>query len=398
MPAIPPAFAALVATAPLPLDDFDAQPLQDLPRTALLVIARQAAELLGAGTGALLVELGVARDQLRAPLTAADLAASAAFTAVSRGTRTVARGERDQLLGHLIQRALQAVAARVAGAPRSLTLPRWGADGAFGEESVIAVRDLQAWSGLAVTGTVSAAEARVLHGHLAATTPPDLFDAGHEVVALGQGARRIATIAQAIVRATEAAPFAARVDGVRYTCHAVQFGTAPTPGLLRLPGGVAYNLGSTTYWKCNIFGGAVLSLADLPVPTFEAGRYRHFPRAERFGPALAQKTGWRLVRHLDHRDPANPERATVSEANDRAIAALLDEVRPGDLLFVDHPGPPGDDGGHTRICTRAAQDDDRDHAPLFAQARVDAAREERDGLRDLGRGAETQFWLLRSTL
>ena len=134
------------------------------------------------------------------------------------------------------------------------------------------------------------------------------------------------------------------------------------------------------------------------MPTFTAGTYRHFPRAERFGEALAAKPGWQLITHLDHRDPIDPNRAVVSAANDAAIATLLQSVRPGDLLFVDHPGVPGDDGGHTRVCTRAAQDDDPQHAPLFAQARLDAAREERDGLSELRGGRETQFWLLRTRL
>ena len=158
---------------------------------------------------------------------------------------------------------------------------------------------------------------------------------------------------------------------MRYACHAQQFGVAPTPGTLRLPGGVGYHLAGAGYWKCNVFGGAVVALADLPVPTFQAGTYRHFPRAERFGDALAKKPGWQLVTYLDHRDPADPERARASAANDRAIARLLAAVRPGDLLFVDHPGPPGDDGGHTQVCTRAARTSDADRAPTFAEPDID---------------------------
>ena len=125
------------------------------------------------------------------------------------------------------------------------------------------------------------------------------------------------------------------------------------------------------------------------------------PRAlatRKFGDALAKKPGWQLVTYLDHRDPADPERARASAANDRAIARLLAAVRPGDLLFVDHPGPPGDDGGHTRVCTRAARTSDADRAPTFAQARFDQAREEADGLAELAGGREVQFWHLRPLL
>ena len=397
MPALPLAFSKLVADAALPLDDFAAQPLQSLTRTELLVVARQATELLGDGVGTLLVELGVARAQLRTPLRAADLTASSAFLAVREGVRTIARGEADRILAQLVQRALQALAARAA-APRELTLPKWGADGAFGDEAVAAVRKFQTWCGLAANGVIAATEARELESRLARTEVPDLFDADHPVSVLSKGAQRIVAIAQRIVAATAAAPCRQRVDGVTYACHAQQFGVAESPGVLRLPGGVGYGLSANPYWKCNVLGGAVLSLAELPVPTFTAGTYRHFPRAERFGEALAAKPGWQLITHLDHRDPIDPNRAVVSAANDAAIATLLQSVRPGDLLFVDHPGVPGDDGGHTRVCTRAAQDDDPQHAPLFAQARLDAAREERDGLSELRGGRETQFWLLRTRL
>ena len=257
MPALPLAFSKLVADAALPLDDFAAQPLQSLTRTELLVVARQATELLGDGVGTLLVELGVARAQLRTPLRAADLTASSAFLAVREGVRTIARGEADRILAQLVQRALQALAARAA-APRELTLPKWGADGAFGDEAVAAVRKFQTWCGLAANGVIAATEARELESRLARTEVPDLFDADHPVSVLSKGAQRIVAIAQRIVAATAAAPCRQRVDGVTYACHAQQFGVAESPGVLRLPGGVGYGLSANPYWKCNVLGGAVL--------------------------------------------------------------------------------------------------------------------------------------------
>lgn len=396
MPALPSAFSALIGSQPLPLDDFAAQALQALSRTDLHVVARQASDLLGDGTGTLLVALGVARDAIRTPITAADLRGPA-LAEVRRGAK-IDRTTRDRPRVQLVQRALQAVAARVTGAPAALRLPRWGADASYGDEAVAAVSALQQWRGLAATGTFGRDELAAVETLLAGATVPELFGGEHPVVPLGKGARRIVSIARAIVAATADAPFTARVDGVRYSCHAQQFGVEPTPGLLRLPGGVAYGLSSRPYWKCNVFGGAVIALADLPVPTFQAGTYRHFPRAERFGDALAAKTGWRLVAHLDHRDPADLNQARTSAAIDRAIGKLLGEIQAGDLFFVDHPGVPGDDGGHTRVCVRAARTSDPDRAPLFAQARHDQAREERDGLAELAGGRETQFWLLRSIL
>lgn len=398
MPPLPAAFTTLVASATLPLDDFAAQPLQALTVPSLRVVARQALDLLGPGVGTLLVELGVARADLPAPLTADELVATAGFADVARGAKTVGKGSPDRLLARALQRALQAVVARCPGAPRKLVLPQWGSDGGFGDESVLAVRAFQEWRELPVTGVLGARDAAALRAVLAATTAPDLFDAGHDVSVLGAGAQRVATIAQKICAATVAAPYTRRVDGVAYTFHAARFGTEPTPGLLRAPGGVAYDTASGPFWKCNVFGGTVLALAELPVPTFEAGRYRHFPRAERFGDALARKPGWSLVTHLDHRDPADPSSARTSRTLDGQIKALLQDMKAGDVLFVDHPGPPGNDGGHTRICTRPAQRADSAVAPEFAQATYPCAALRRDGMPSLSGGRELQFWHLRSTI
>lgn len=398
MPPIPAAFAALVTSARLPLDDLAAQPLQALPLPSLRVIARQAVDLLGAGVGSLLVELRLARADLPAPMTAAELTAAPGFADVVAGKKTVGKDSPDRLLARAIQRTLQALAARCPGAPAALILPRWGSDGGFGDESVAALRAWQEWRQVPVTGVFGVADARSMPAMLAATAAPDLFDAGHDVGVLGAGAQRIVAIAQRLVASTPAAPYARRVEGVTFSYHAARFGVAPTPGLLRAPGGVAYDTSNGPYWKCNIFGGTVLALAELPVPTFEAGRYRHFPRAERFGDALAHRPGWQLVTALDHRDPRDPTIARTGRAQDNQIKALLQSVKAGDLLFVDHPGPPGNDGGHTRVCTRPAQRNDADCAPEFAQARYDMAQVQRNGMAALAGGRELQFWHLRSTI
>ncbi|MGK0360300.1 MAG: hypothetical protein ACI9U2_002613 [Bradymonadia bacterium] len=76
---------------------------------------------------------------------------------------------------------------------------------------------------------------------------------------------------------------------------------------------------------------------------------------------------------------------------------MLLAARPGGLLVVDHPGRPGEDGGHCRVCVASADRSDSDLAPAFAQARSDAAKIERDGLSELGDGAELQLWLVRYT-
>ena len=235
--------------------------------------------------------------------------------------------------------------------------------------------------------------------------PPRMFlPTGPRIeVPPGRYTSRIVHIARALATATSE-PFYITVDRRRYSYKSVYFGTKPSErppkGLLRAPDGVAYGIDDERpYWKCNVFGGMVLSLANLPVPTFRVGRFRHYPRAERFGPALARKPGWKLVRYLDHRDPANPTEARSGTVEDAEIKDLLTRTLPGDYLFVDHPGEPGEDGGHTRVCVDAATPEDRDDevAPLFAQASHSAAVLRRDGMTALSGGAELQFWLLRYT-
>lgn len=398
MPPLPAAFASLIAANPLPLDDLGAQPLQSLTLPTLRVIARQALDLLGAGVGTLLLELGLPRVDLAEPMHAADLVAAAGFADVLAGRKTVGKDSPDRLLARAIQRSFQALAARNPAAPRKLILPTWGADGGFGDESILATRAYQEWRELPVTGVFGVAEARTMPAVLAASPAPDLFDAGHDVSILGAGAQRIVAIAQKIVAATAARPYTRRVEGVTFSYTAERFGVPTTPGLLRMPGSVAYDTGTSPYWKCNLFGGTVLGLAELPVPTFEVGRYRHYPRAERFGDLLARKPGWQLVTFLDHRDPTDPEIARTGRTQDTQIKTMLLGMKPGDVFFVDHPGPPTNDGGHTRICTRPAQKNDRDCAPEFAQARADAAHVERNGMDRLSGGNELQFWHLRSTI
>jgi hypothetical protein len=401
-------FTDFVLHAPLPLGADAAEAIQALPRQQLLLIAYAAVDLLGEGFGHALVEQGIARAQIPAPLTAAALEADAGVAAILRGERVVGQGDPDEALVRLLQRAMQAVSARVLGAPRELALPAWGADGDFGAQTARALAGLRAWRGLRAAGGLGAEDARALLALLARAEAPDLWataDAAAAAVTdagaaqISAGAARVAAIARAICAADAAAPFEKRIDGRAWRYHAELFGTqAHAVGMLRGPGGIAYGLNpAREYWKCNIFGGVVLSLAELPVPTFFVGQHRHYPRAERFGLALARKAGWEMVTQLDHRDPDDPTVALRGPTQEAQIEALLRAARPGDLLFVDHPGEPGENGGHTRVCVEAASATDPDAAPLFAQARQDAARLERDGLAELGGGHEIQLWLLRYT-
>jgi len=414
MPSLPREFYELIRDADLPLDDESSEPLEELSAAQLQIVADQAVDLLGAGWGSLLVDLGVPRDSLATPLTSADLHNNAGYQSLVNGEQRLApsspNAPADPLV-LLVQRAFQAIAGRSPGAPKEFALPIWGADGSFGQETAKAITALQRLRATGGTPNLFAqGEAVELLAMLSAHPQgPDLFapvlvdDSDTDPLNVDQQAvspavARIVSIAAAITEATSA-PFTISVQGKVYTYKADHFGVPPAyKGLLRAPGGIAYGLRpGHEYWKCNIFGGTVLALAEVPVPSHRVGKFRHFPRAERFGEKLGRSRGWKLLHHLDHRDPANPEAAIIGEAQNAEIRAMLADIRPGDVFFADNPGPPGSDGGHTRICTAAAADDDPDVAPLFAQARREAAMVQRDGMMRVSNGRQIQFWVVRYT-
>jgi peptidoglycan hydrolase-like protein with peptidoglycan-binding domain len=397
---LPTFFRELVAAEPLPLAGFSAAAFQGRSARELTTIAQQAADLLGAGLGTALVEAGLHRAALPDPITPAYLRSQPAFEALLAGAHPLERGAKGEAV-QLIQRLLMTLAARVPQAPVALRLPVWGADGVLGAETITAIEAARAHFNLACTGPMGAVDARGLLDALGRSPGPDWFARLPPEARVTAAARRITEIATAITEATEAAPFQTEIDGTAWSFHGPMFGVmAWADGHLRAPGGVSYGLSTRSdgYWKCNIFGGVVITLAGVPNAAFywsTRHRTQHFPLAERFGPRLARLPGWRQVRHLDHRDPNDETQPLQGPAQQDELHALLREVLPGDLLFVDHPGDPGSNGGHTRVCVAAAEPDDPDAAPQFAQARHHAAAIEADGLSELGHGAELQFWLLR---
>ena len=401
MPPLPTYFRTLLDREPLPLAAATtAEYLETLDITRLRTVMKQAVNLLGQGMGPVLVGLGLQRKEIPDLLTAEALTAHHHFTSAAQGVASweLGPGEPDQIL--LFQKALQAVGARVAGAPRELLLSQWGTDGGLGEETTRAITALQKWLGTGGTpGRLGTREAAALLRTLTSAKTPELWAALPSSHAPTAAAARIVEIARGICQSTPERPFTRRVDGRVYSYGAEDFAViAQRNGTLRAPGGVSYSLTQGAgYWKCNIFGGICLALAEVPVPTFEyaPGSPRHFPRAERFGDRLAQKPGWKLLKYLDHRDPQVPTQTQSGPVQDGQVRELLTLVRPGDMLFVDHPGEPGDEGGHTRVCTAAAAPGDANLAPTFAQARYDRAQEQRDGLDLLAGGRELCFWLLR---
>lgn len=402
MSGLPTFFRDLVEAGPLPLGPLTAGALRERSARDLRTVATQGLDLLGEGMGTALVEAGLLDGDVAPPLSVDALRAEPDFAPVLAAERTVGEGD-DDAAARWTQRLLQAVGARVPNAPAALRLAVWGADGVVGRETLAALAAARAAFGLTGAGPFGRADAEALLERLADAPVPDLFAPLPPLARVSEGARRVVQLASALVAATDAAPLEAQVDGTTFSYTAADFGVKATrDGTLEAPGGVSYGLRTANegYWKCNILAGTVIGLAGLPDASFYWSRHhrtKHYPRAERFGPRLAALPGWTLVRHLDHRDPADETTALVGPTQQAEIEELLRTCLPGDLLFVDHPGVPGNNGGHSRVCVDVAAPHDVDAAPAFAQAREDQARTERDGLFELGQGNEIQFFLVRFT-
>lgn len=399
MPPLPKFFRDLLA-AQTPVNADRASGFLNQTAATLRIVADQGVDLLGSGMGGVLAEGGVAAERIKAPMTAGRLRAAPGMAAILEG-KTLEPGQKSSAV-LWIQRALQAIGTRIEGAHTDLLLGNWGADADFGGETTAGVKAMQARLGLTQDGKIGPKFARGLIDALDGTQAPDLFKGVDPSSLISAGARRIVGIANAICDAPVDTPYTQRVGDETFSYVARVFGTeAHERGTLMAPGGASYGLRpGTEYWKCNIFVGTVIALAALPVPTFRWSRTAsslHFPRAEKFGDRLAAKPGWQMVMYLDHRDPADETQALTGHTQQTDISEMLLSARPGDLLFVDHPGRPGEDGGHCRVCVAPADPNDSDLAPAFAQARSDAAKVERDGLRELGDGAELQLWLVRHT-
>lgn len=397
MPPLPKFFRDLLHSA-TPVCIATAGHFEDKPAPTLRIIAAQALELLGAGMGALLIRGGVDASSLRTPLTAVGLRAAPGVAQILAGEVLAPRRKHPAVVW--IQRGMQALAARRPNTPAALRLSHWGADDDFGGETVAGIKAWQAQRGQTVDGRIGPDLVRALIDALDDAPPPDLLKGIAPIDLVSPGARQLVRIATSICESTSDQRYTCTVDGDAYTYSAQIFGTeAHARGKLRAPGGVSYGLRpGTSYWKCNIFAGTVIALADLPVPSFRWSNRAtslHFPRAERFGPRLARLPGWRMVSQLDHRDPDDETQALRGFEQQTDISELLLAARPGDLLFVDHPGAPGNDGGHCRVCITPADPDDPDLAPRFAQASADQARISADGLAKMGDGKELQFWLVR---
>jgi hypothetical protein len=165
----------------------------------------------------------------------------------------------------------------------------------------------------------------------------------------------------------------------------------------------------TNRWKCNLFGGNALAAAGFEPPRYGNRNRGEYPvaeswhhwstptaefrdRARQDGEVVvdhARRTGTRS--RFDLADEVRPTAIHDPAARRARVEALLARVQPGDVVTVDHPGPPGSDGGHVRICVGR----DEQGRPLFAQASQMSAEVRAEAIDDANWLTRDGIYILR---
>lgn len=291
----------------------------------LELLAARYGDLFEVGAGSALVEVSPASAHvvLHAPIrSTGDTYASAR---VLTGHLTLSKGSTSREAVMTYQRALIGIASRL-GKP-GWALPKYGADGDFGNEMLGAVTAFQRDSALRVTGSVDQATGLAIEQHLVEHSAPDIGGITGPSSPAANGER----IAQA----------ALDLIGARAADYGLSSPwRSPNPAI---PGndkpGISA-LGAVGRWKCNLFGLDSLFLGGAVTPHYPGGNYPiavEIPNYTRgpSDPLIKLGEVW-------------PEEMTPAEAKSK-IEALLKIARPGDVIIVNHPGTETADGGHTRV-------------------------------------------------
>ena len=117
MPPLPKFFRDLLAQD-LPVGVERASSFVDQTAATLRIVADQGLDLLGPGMGGILAQGGVEASRIKAPMTAARLRAAPGIAPILEG-KTLKPGDKSDAVV-AIQRALQAIGARVVGADAAL--------------------------------------------------------------------------------------------------------------------------------------------------------------------------------------------------------------------------------------------------------------------------------------
>lgn len=282
----------------------------------------------------------------------------------------------------LLQKALMALASRTPD--RELMLPKYGADGDFGGETMAALRAFQQKNGLPETGLPDLATAQKLDEKLRGTRIPPIF-AGQTDLSGG------ALMAKAAVDLVQLKPDAYGVDDP-WRNHDPRHAITAVYGR-RLGAPVDSLKGK---WKCNLFACGVLAAAGFEPPYYRApgkptnqGEYPNANQLYKWSDKYAGANNNRGFERFELRGELAASAVTDPAEREAAITALLKKVEPGDMLIVDHMGGDVADGGHCRVATKVHGDGTCD----FAQASFERAEIQTENFRDLM--GEEHIWILR---
>ncbi|MEM9266235.1 MAG: peptidoglycan-binding protein [Cyanobacteria bacterium P01_F01_bin.13] len=271
-----------------------------------------------------------------------------------------------------VQRALMALAKRRN--IKDYLLPRYGADGDYGGETIAAVKAFQSdYTDLEVTGSVDQKTAQTLDRVLRLTRPTGMLTATPN---------DIVSAAVALCEHPKALNYGVPHPWVNIDpFHAVPV-NRPFSFL-------------TNRWKCNLFGGNVLRKGGYEPPFYGNRGGGEYPNAnqwqkwsDRYAAIHNNKVHFQLIAELQ------PDAIADSDERLRVVNQLLQVAEPGDFLMQDHPGPSVADGGHTRVAV--ANNFDLDRTVAFAQAQFARAEVQDEEAADL-LPAEN-LWLLRPNL
>jgi hypothetical protein len=159
-----------------------------------------------------------------------------------------------------------------------------------------------------------------------------------------------------------------------------------------LPAGVRLG-GLKGSWKCNLFAGNAVHDAGFEAPYYGnrgGGEYpnanQFFKWSDKYASHYGNKVHFELKGELAVNDLSSSER-------NAAIAKLLQQCEPGDLLMVDHQGSDVADGGHCRVVISNQMDADGNGYVECAQASFSAAEIQNERLSEFT--GEEHIWILK---
>lgn len=336
----------------------------------LTLLAQRYGDLFQAGAGVALTKIAPSPAYVTIQAPIRSLGDQRGSAEVLNGAVTLRKNSPQKEAVTAFQRAMLALANR-AGKPE-WSLPKYGADGGYGDETIAAVSAFQKAQGLPVTGEIDQTTALAVEYALMKNAPPAVGGVLGPSIPVADG-DRIAQAAKDLI-AKRALDYG--VPGTWRSPNPSVPGNAQ-PGVTKL--------GVVDRWKCNLFGMDALYAGGAQTPHYPGGNYPiavEIPNYARGSNAPLIKLGevW-------------PGKGTPEEAKAK-IEALMKVARPGDVIIVNHPGTETADGGHTRVVV--GNSFDRDGKVDCAQAGRERGVIEGETIESFT--GEEAFYLLRPAL